>query len=50
MAQVAQGGGGVTLPGGVQEKVNVALRAMVSGHGGDGLMVVLDDLNDLLQK
>ena len=26
--------------------VDVALRNMVSGHGGDGFLVALDDLND----
>jgi len=34
---VAQGGGGVTIPGG--DHVDVALRDVVSGHGGGGLMV-----------
>ena len=29
--------------------VDVALRNMVSGHGGDGLMVGLDDLTGLFQ-
>jgi len=29
--------------------VNVALRDMVSGHGGDGLMVGLGDLRGLFQ-
>jgi len=28
---------------------NVALKDMVSGHGGDELMVVLDDLRDIFQ-
>ena len=28
---------------------DVALRDVVSGHGGDGLMVVLDDLSGLFQ-
>jgi len=27
----------------------VALGVMISGHGGDGLMAVLSDLNDLFQ-
>ena len=27
-----------------KKRVDVALRAMVSGHGGDGLTVGLDDL------
>ena len=30
--------------------VDVALRDMVSGHGGDGLMVEPDDLCDLFQS
>ena len=42
-------GGGVAVPAGVQETVDVALRDMVSGHGGDGLMVGLDDLRGLFQ-
>ena len=41
--QAAQGGGGVTIPGGVLNFVDVALRDAVSGHGGDGLMFGLDD-------
>ena len=32
-----------------QNRVNVALRDMVSGHGGDGLMVGLGDLRGLFQ-
>ena len=28
---------------------DVALRVMISGHGGDGLMAGLSDLNDLFQ-
>ena len=32
-----------------QSCVDVALRDMASGHGGDGLAVGLDDLNDLFQ-
>ena len=30
-------------------RVDVVLRDMVSGHGGDGLMVALDDLGGLFQ-
>ena len=30
-------------------RVDVAGRAMVSGHGGDGLMVGLDGLSGLFQ-
>ena len=29
LAEAAQGGGGVTIPGGVQERVDVALRDVV---------------------
>jgi len=32
-----------------QNRVNVAPRDMVSGHGGNGLVVGLDDLRGLLQ-
>ncbi len=32
----AQGGGGVTIPGGVQGTGDVALRDVGSGHGGVG--------------
>ncbi len=49
MAQAAQGGGAVTVSGRVQNCVDVALRDTVSGHGGDGLMVGLDDLTGLFQ-
>ena len=45
MAQAAQGGGEVTVPGGVQNRVDVALKDMVSGHGGGGLVVGLHYLN-----
>ena len=40
---------GVTIPGGIQETWNVALRDVVSGHGGGGLMVGLGDLSGLFQ-
>jgi len=47
LAQAAQGGGGVTIPGGVQEPC----RCSTEGHGQwvwcDGLMVGLADLSDL---
>ena len=33
----------------LRKRVGVALRAMVSGNGGDGLMVGLDDLSSLFQ-
>ena len=32
-----------------QNRVNVAPRDMVSGHGGNGLVVGLDDLRGLLE-
>jgi len=49
VAQAAQGGGGGTVPGGVQNCADVALRDMVNGHGAGGLMVGLDDLRGLFQ-
>ena len=45
VAQAAQGGGEVTVLGGV----DVALRDMGSGYGGDGLTVELDDLRSHFQ-
>ena len=39
----------VTGPGGVQERVDVALRDRVSAHSGDGLTFGLHDLGGLLQ-
>ena len=33
----------------LKKRVDVALRDMVSGHGGDGLMLGLDDLSGLFQ-
>lgn len=42
-----KGGGGVTVPGGLRN-VCVALGDMVSGHGGVGPTVELDDLRGLL--
>ena len=50
LEQAAQCGGGVIVPGGVQEMCRCeAFGNMVSGHGDDGLMVGLDDLRGLLQ-
>ena len=46
LEQAAQGGGGVTIPGGVQEKGRETLSDVISG---DGLMVDLDDLCGLFQ-
>ena len=50
LAKAAQGGGGVTIPGGAQEK----FRCCTEGHGlvgniGDRWMVGLDDLRGLFQ-
>ena len=45
----AQGGGAVTVPGGVQSCGDVALRDMGSGHGGDGLTVECGDLRGLFE-
>jgi len=45
LAQAAQGGGGVTVPRGVQELWRSGTE--VSGCGGDGFMVGLDDLSGL---
>ena len=48
VVQAAQGGGGVIVSGGIQ--VDVVLRGVVSGDGGDGLMVGLDNLSGLCQS
>jgi len=45
LEQDAKGGGGVIIPGGVQEMC----RCVTEGHGGDELMVGLDDLSGLFQ-
>jgi len=34
----------------LKNRGDVALRAVVSGHGGDGLAVGLDDLSDLFHS
>jgi len=39
----------ITRDLGKEKEFLVALRYMVSGHGGDGLMVGLDDLSGLSQ-
>ena len=49
LAQAAWGGGGVVVPGGIQEQVDVMLSDTISGHGGDELMVGLDALSGLFQ-
>jgi len=38
LARGAQGGGGVTVLGGVERNEDVALRDVVGGHGGGGLV------------
>ena len=49
MAQAAQGGGAVTVPGGVPEPCGCGTEDVVSGHGGGGLAVGLGDLAGLCQ-
>ena len=49
MAQAAQGGGGVTDPGGVSEPCGCGTEDVVRGHGGDGLEVGLDGCSGLFQ-
>ena len=49
VAEAAQGGGGVTVPGGVPELCGCGTEDMVSGHGEDGLTVGLGDLEGLFQ-
>ena len=49
MAQAAQGGGGVTVPGGVPEPCGCGTEDVVSGHGGDGLVVGPGDIRGLFQ-
>jgi len=44
VAQPAQGGGVVRSLEVLKNRVDVALGDVVSGHGGDGLMVELNDL------
>ena len=49
VAQAAQGGGAVTVPGGVPEPCGCGTEDMVGGHGGDKLAVGLGDLRGLSQ-
>jgi len=49
VAQAAQGGGGVTVPGGVPEPCGCGTEDVVSGHGGGGLVVGPGDLRGLFQ-
>jgi len=37
------------IPEVLKKRVDVALRDMASGHGGDGLVVGLDELSGLFQ-
>ena len=41
------GSGGVTVPGGVQELWRCGSEGRVCGHGGDGLVVGLDNLRGI---
>jgi len=45
----AQGGGGVTVPGGVPEPCGCGTEDVVSGHGGGGLAVGPADLRAIFQ-
>ena len=49
VAHDAQGGGGIPSLEVFKNHVDVALRDVVSGHGGGGLAVGLDDLRVLFQ-
>jgi len=50
LQELAQGGGGVTIPWeAFKDHGDVTLKDMVYGHGGDGLMVGVDDLSGLFQ-
>ena len=50
LAQVVQACGGVTVLEVFETCGDVALRDMVSGHGGGGLGIGLDDLRGLFQS
>ena len=49
LEQAAQGGGGVTISGGVKEKWRCGTEGMVQCTQCDALVVGLDDLGDLFQ-
>jgi len=49
VAQAAQGGGAVTVPGGVPEPCGWGIEDVVSGHGGDALAVGPGDPSGLFQ-
>ena len=44
-----RGGGEVTVPEGAPEPCGCGTEDVVSGHGGDGLTVGLDDVRGLLK-
>jgi len=48
LEQAAQGGGGVTVPGGIQELRRCGTEEHL-GHDGDGLMIGLDDSRSIFQ-
>ena len=50
MAQAAQGGGGVTVPGGVPEPCGCGTCDMGSGHEGVALVVGLNGFRGLFQS
>ena len=49
MARAAQGGGESASLEVFKERADVALRDVVSGHGGGGLAIGLDDPRGLFQ-
>ena len=49
VAQAAQGGGAVTVPGGVPEPCGCGTEDVVSGHGGDGLVAGPGDISGIFQ-
>ena len=49
VAQAAQGGGEVTIPGGVPEPCGCGTEGRGQWAGGDGLVVGLGDLRGLFQ-
>lgn len=50
LEQAAQERGGVTIPGSVRGKSRCGTEGQINGYGGDGLVVVLDDLSCLFQS
>ena len=49
VSQAAQGGGGVTVPGGVQEPCGCVTEGCAQWAWWDGLMVGLNDLSSPFQ-